>query len=204
MSAADATPCWTARLSTSDPSERALILAPLGRDALVADRMLTEAGLTSRTCSDIAALRRELEVGAGFAVVTEEALGTADVHELAAWIDAQPAWSDFPFVLLTHRGGGLERNPRAAHYLGMLGNVTFIERPFHPTTSGPASPRPPYAGGVANMRRAIGWSYYAKASSSSAPWRTRSPPCAGARARTARSSGTTNDGMITPARRRTR
>ena len=134
MSAADAILCWTARLSTSDPSERALILAPLGRDALVADRMLTEAGLTSRTCSDIAALRRELEVGAGFAVVTEEALATADVHELAAWIDAQPAWSDFPFVLLTHRGGGLERNPRAARYLGMLGNVTFIERPFHPTT----------------------------------------------------------------------
>ncbi len=36
--------------------------------------------------------------------------------------------------LLTHRGGGLERNPAAARHLEMLGNVTFLERPFHPTT----------------------------------------------------------------------
>ena len=126
MSAADATHCWTVRLPTIDPSEQALILAPLGRDAQVAERVLAEAGLRSRTCSDMVELRRELEVGAGFAVVTEEALATADVNDLAAWIDAQPEWSDFPFVLLTHRGGGLERNPQAARYLGMLGNVTFV------------------------------------------------------------------------------
>ncbi len=134
MSVAGATPCWMAKLATIDPSEQALILAPLGRDALVAARMLAEAGLSSRACADLADLRRELDIGAGIAVVTEEALATADVNDLAAWIDAQPEWSDFPFVLLTHRGGGLERNPRAARYLGMLGNVTFVERPFHPTT----------------------------------------------------------------------
>jgi PAS domain S-box-containing protein len=39
-----------------------------------------------------------------------------------------------PFVLLTHRGGGLERNPDAGRFLNTLGNVTFLERPFHPTT----------------------------------------------------------------------
>ena len=39
-----------------------------------------------------------------------------------------------PFVLLTHRGGGLERNPDAGRFLETLGNVTFLERPFHPTT----------------------------------------------------------------------
>jgi signal transduction histidine kinase len=37
-------------------------------------------------------------------------------------------------VLLTQRGGGLERNPEAGRFLGVLGNVTFLERPFHPTT----------------------------------------------------------------------
>jgi PAS domain S-box-containing protein len=36
--------------------------------------------------------------------------------------------------LLTQRGGGLERNPAAARHLEILGNVTFLERPFHPTT----------------------------------------------------------------------
>ena len=76
----------------------------------------------------------ELSQGAGFALVTEEALLGSDLRELSSWIDDQPEWSDFPFVLLTHRGGGLERNPDAARFLNTLGNVTFLERPFHPTT----------------------------------------------------------------------
>src|SRR4051812_23447634 len=42
--------------------------------------------------------------------------------------------SDLPFVLLTQKGGGLERNPEAGRLLDALGNVTFLERPFHPTT----------------------------------------------------------------------
>ena len=96
--------------------------------------MLAEAGIVTRTCADLACFRRELDKGAGFAVVTEEALAGTDIREVSAWIDAQPEWSDFPFVLLTQRGGGLERNPSAARHLKMLGNVTFVERPFHPTT----------------------------------------------------------------------
>ena len=67
--------------------------------------------------------------------MTEEALHTVDLHPLADWIDAQPEWSDFPFVLLTRRGGGIERNP-LGHFAApkTLGNVTFLERPFHPTS----------------------------------------------------------------------
>ncbi len=119
---------------TDDVSEQALILAPLGRDADVAARMLGEAGLSSRICADLSALGRELEIGAGFAVLTEEALVGGDMRDISAWIADQPEWSDFPFVLLTHRGGGLERNPSASRHLRTLGNVTFVERPFHPTT----------------------------------------------------------------------
>ena len=48
------------------------------------------------------------------------------------WVAAQPPWSDFPFILLTEHGGGLERNPAAARLTETLGNVTFLERPFHP------------------------------------------------------------------------
>ncbi|MDX3908281.1 MAG: ATP-binding protein [Sphingobium sp.] len=115
-------------------SERALILAPHGRDAEIAASMLTEAGLRSQTCDGVLALVRELEQGAGFALLAEEGLRTADLHPLAAWLQGQPEWSDFPFVLLTQRGGGLERNPSAQRFLHTLGNVTFLERPFHPTT----------------------------------------------------------------------
>ncbi|HEU4498149.1 MAG TPA: PAS domain-containing protein [Sphingomicrobium sp.] len=118
----------------SHQSEEALILAPQGRDAAVAQAMLAEAGLGGTIVEDIAALVERLGQGAGFAVVTEEALSGADLRPLADWIAYQPDWSDFPFVLLTQRGGGLERNPAAGRYLEVLGNVTFLERPFHPTT----------------------------------------------------------------------
>jgi PAS domain S-box-containing protein len=37
-------------------------------------------------------------------------------------------------VLLTSGHAGLERNPAARRHLELLGNVTFLERPFHPTT----------------------------------------------------------------------
>jgi signal transduction histidine kinase/ActR/RegA family two-component response regulator len=115
-------------------SERALILAPIGRDAEVGAAMLAEAAIRSEICHSLPELVLGLAVGAGFALVTEEALYTADLHPIAEWIGAQPEWSDFPFVLLTRREGGIERNPMAIRLLQTLGNVTFLERPFHPTT----------------------------------------------------------------------
>src|SRR5688572_4214323 len=115
-------------------SERALVLAPHGRDSEVACSILSEAWMRCVVCHSLPELVEQLEAGAGFALVTEEALGAADLHPLAAWIDAQPEWSDFPFVLLTRREGGLERNPAAMRLLHTLGNVSFLERPFHPTS----------------------------------------------------------------------
>ncbi len=105
----------------------------MGRDAQVAASMLTEAKVRSVVCPSLVELLEGLNHGAGFAVVTEEALRTADLHPLAGWIGAQPEWSDFPFIVLTLRGG-IERNPTAMRLLQTLGNVTFLERPFHPTT----------------------------------------------------------------------
>jgi len=96
--------------------------------------MLGEAGIPSDVVVDIPSLVEELSGGAGFGVVTEEALVGTDLHTVSEWIHDQAEWSDFPFVLLTQRGGGLERNPEAGRLLELLGNVTFLERPFHPTT----------------------------------------------------------------------
>jgi len=109
-------------------------MAPLGRDAMVAASMLREIGIDAHIVASVPELCDALGAGAGFVVSTEEAFRTADLHPLSAWLGAQPEWSDMPFILLTSRGGGLEQNPAAARYLEMLGNVTFLERPFHPTT----------------------------------------------------------------------
>jgi len=115
-------------------SERAVILAPQGRDATVAAGILREGGLTVEICNDLPSLTEEIARGAGVAVLTDDPIRNADIKTLAGWISSQPPWSDFPFVLLTERGGGLERNPIATRQMGALGNVAFLERPFHPTT----------------------------------------------------------------------
>jgi len=115
-------------------AETAIVLAPIGRDAGVAASVLAEAGIDARIAENVPDLVDQLRAGAGFAIVTEEALRAADLRGLAAFLVGQPEWSDLPFILLTARGGGIERNPDAARLLETLGNVTFVERPFHPTT----------------------------------------------------------------------
>ena len=121
-------------MTAGDRSTTALILAPMGRDAGVAAGMLREAEIGSVICPDLECLASELPNGVGFVLVTEEALIGRDLRAICTWIDDQPEWSDLPFVLLTQKGGGLERNPDAGRLLDALGNVTFLERPFHPTT----------------------------------------------------------------------
>ena len=115
-------------------AEGALILAPHGRDAAVAAAILQEAALEAAVAPGIPEFVHMLRSGVGFAVVTEEALRGADLRDLARFIADQAEWSDFPFIVLTARGGGIERNPGAVRLLETLGNVTFLERPFHPTT----------------------------------------------------------------------
>jgi signal transduction histidine kinase len=115
-------------------AERALILAPRGRDAQVAASILRDAELESFICRDLAQFVEEIGRGAETAIVTEEATWDAAVRGLTEWVSSQPPWSDFPFIILTEHGGGLERNSGAAELMEALGNVTFLERPFHPTT----------------------------------------------------------------------
>ena len=115
-------------------TERILILAPRGRDAVVAKSILREAKISCDVCADLAELLGEIQRGADVAILTEEAVASADARGLTEWIENQPPWSDLPFILLTGHGGGIERNPTAALFTQILGNVTFIERPFHPTT----------------------------------------------------------------------
>jgi signal transduction histidine kinase len=113
-------------------SERAIILAPLGRDSQIALMMLNEAGFEGIVTRDLVALCGELVKGAGLLLISSEALMGCDLDPLRGLIEQQPAWSDLPIVLLTHHGGP-EQNP--ASRLGpQLGNVTFLERPFHPVT----------------------------------------------------------------------
>jgi signal transduction histidine kinase/CheY-like chemotaxis protein len=105
---------------------RVLVLAPTARDAGLCRSILAEAGVAATTCPDVAAICRELEVGAGAAVLTEEALWPEGFASLGDFLARQPAWSDFPFIVLT-RGG--TASDVALRTLELLGNVTLLERP---------------------------------------------------------------------------
>ena len=115
-------------------SHRALILTPSGRDGTIASAILGEAGVPTVLCRDLPDLVARMSEGAGLAVVVDDVLRSSDLAPLSDWIAAQPSWSDFPFLILTQRGGSVERNPVAQRLSSALGNVGFLERPFHPTT----------------------------------------------------------------------
>ena len=115
-------------------SLRALVLAPHGRDAPLSVMLLKEAGFAAQICSHFGQMVEELQNGAGLAIIADEALHNSELRRLVAILEAQPPWSDLPIILLTHRGGGPERNPAAQRLASLLGNVSFLERPFHPTT----------------------------------------------------------------------
>ncbi|MCJ2086709.1 response regulator [Methylobacterium sp. E-005] len=114
-------------------SEQILILAPHGRDAKLAQALLADADFTAVVVRDLPELVDALGKTAGAVLITEEAVRTADLAGLNRWIAGQPAWSDMPFIMLT-RQGGVDRNPIATRLSRILGNVSFLERPFHPTT----------------------------------------------------------------------
>jgi signal transduction histidine kinase len=113
-------------------SERALILAPMGRDSQVALMILNEAGFGEMIATDLGALCAELEPGAGLLLIAAEALRGPELERLLLYLEQQPAWSDLPIILLTHHGGP-EQGP-SSRLSKLLGNVTFLERPFHPAT----------------------------------------------------------------------
>jgi len=114
--------------------EQILVLAPTGRDAALACTALGRAGLAAEACDDVAELCRRLGSGAGAALVTEEALPPPALRCLVDAMGGQPAWSDFPLVVLTGGGEATQAGVRALRALESLGNVTFLERPVRVMT----------------------------------------------------------------------
>lgn len=117
---------------TSAFESRVIVLAPFGRDAQVIAEVVT--GLApAHAVHTPEQLLTALNEGAAAAVVTEEALSIAPGSPVHLWLGRQPAWSDFPFVVLTSKRTG-RRAPNAATSLHLMGNVILLERPLSPDT----------------------------------------------------------------------
>jgi signal transduction histidine kinase/CheY-like chemotaxis protein len=110
--------------------DRVLILAPRGRDALVAADLLHRGGITAAVVADLAAMAVEVTRGVAAVLITEEALAAMAGSPLATWIAAQPTWSDLPFIVLANGTRG-PRSALASARVDGLGNVVLLERPVH-------------------------------------------------------------------------
>ena len=109
-----------------------LVVAPGGRDASLICDSLGVLGVPAHVVHGLSDVAEALDRGAvGTAIIVEEALVSASLPRLVSSVHDQPPWSDLPIILLTRRGGISAANAEVSDWLG---NVTTLERPFHPTT----------------------------------------------------------------------
>jgi len=113
-------------------SERALVFAPIGRDAELTARVLSRFGIETRVCGGVDELCAMIREGAGCAIVTEEALGAAGREKLVALLAEQSPWSDFPLVVFGARLHG--DSAAAMDAVRVLGNVSLLDRPVKTRT----------------------------------------------------------------------
>ena len=120
---------------TSDRlGERILVLAPTGRDGPMVAGVLGRVGLTAVIVHDLDELCLHWAEGAGAAFIAEEALLHQVLPHLVKAMAGQPAWSDFPVVIMTGGGKATRLSTTISEALQPNGNVTLLERPLRSLT----------------------------------------------------------------------
>lgn len=111
-------------------SGRIAIVAPRGRDAAVIAAILGSGGLEAFATSIHELLDGVATNAFDAAILVQDALAGVSLATIREAVNRQPAWSDFPFVLLTSGDADTVR----LHISGALGNVTQVERPVRAAT----------------------------------------------------------------------
>jgi signal transduction histidine kinase/DNA-binding NarL/FixJ family response regulator len=102
-----------------------MIWTPRERDSASIAALLERHGVAVERCHSAHDLAGAI-TQAGCAIVAQEALAAHDVALLEHALRAQPAWSDFPFILLALKPAP---DGPASHAWQALGNVAVLERP---------------------------------------------------------------------------
>ncbi|MGD0989684.1 MAG: ATP-binding protein [Candidatus Sulfotelmatobacter sp.] len=113
---------------------RVLVLAPFGKDALLVQTVLERSGIPVGVVEDVQGIARYVSDGAGCAIVAEEALSDQSIDCLGRSVAAQPAWSDFPIIVLTGGGATTPYTEMMVRSRTPMGNINLIERPLRPAT----------------------------------------------------------------------
>ncbi len=115
----------------SSPHHSVLILAPTLRDAAITQNILKDQSIASLICADMAAVCREISLGADAAILTEESILRDKNRLLEEALSQQPSWSDFPLIVLTSAQGEYQRSNST---LETVGNMTLLGRPLNIST----------------------------------------------------------------------
>jgi signal transduction histidine kinase len=110
------------------------VLAPFGKDAALVREVLERSGIPVVVVDNPEALARCVNSGSGAAIIAEEALTDETIELLGSSVAAQPAWSDFPIIVLTGGGASTPSTEMLVRSRAPMGNITLIERPLRPAT----------------------------------------------------------------------
>ncbi|KQN08580.1 hypothetical protein ASE85_16740 [Sphingobium sp. Leaf26] len=116
---------------SSPNGHRVLVSAPYANDAASVAKLLGTQGYDVGICASLADIAEALDEDVGVILITEEALFT-DLGPLNRTLEAQPTWSDVPFVLLAGRQAGRAATSEAIRRRlpASAINVVLLERPL--------------------------------------------------------------------------
>ncbi len=108
-----------------------LVAAPFGRDAESIATLLAAEGHDVAVCRGLADIAMRFDDRTGAIVLTDEAL-VDDRERLDAALEAQPPWSDVPFIVLTDRRHGPrdDFDPNVPRLPPIATNIVTLERPL--------------------------------------------------------------------------
>lgn len=113
--------------------QRAIIIAPVGRDASAMASLLASSGLGAFVCQTAEEGAREIRTGAGVLLLTQEVMELPQVALLFHVLQTQPAWSELPIIILT--SGAQAHLSQSLDDAGIAaGTVTLLERPISTRT----------------------------------------------------------------------
>ena len=111
-----------------------VVYAPIGRDGPATAELLRRIGMEAVVCHGVDEVLQRAETDAAAVFIAEEGLFGHDLKALSDWVDRQPTWSDFPFVVLTSK----HQQPAVAAWrqrmVAALRNVSLLERPVQSIT----------------------------------------------------------------------
>jgi signal transduction histidine kinase len=113
---------------------RTIILAPTGKDSSLIAGLLERCGMPCHHVGSVDQLCIEIGLGAGAAIISEEALSGGGIPKLRSLVEQQQPWSDFPLILLTIGGQVSAESERLRELRRPLGNIFLLERPIRPET----------------------------------------------------------------------